>query len=382
MTRIDPEFLNPETTDTTVRTVAELFLTTALPSATRLQLEQWAASVSQRAPVLIVAAIPTVADLPWELLSPGLGGRLFVVRMAPVASPKAPRLEKLRMLVTGWMTLPGGTKLPGVERELNEIARQIDDERIAIQSLISPSLDQFNSEVLIANPHVLHIASALGFDTDEARVSTLRLVPVSGASLDSPEFLESVERITDDDLIALLSKTKDLRLCVLNTQPYPPIADAPRYRKLSNKLGIAVVGWTGGSSDAIAADFALFLYQRLAEGSTLPEAVRSFTSRIAASQWVEGGLPTVWIPSLEWITDSVLMEPESEQIYRDAVAEPTTVEPESFVPKISVDFRPQESLFPSLLINGHDPIRSLTITANGVNRLRVDFMVPVRAGGN
>lgn len=371
---IDGDFFSPDTTDTSVRNVAELFLRTALPSAIKLQLEQWATSVSPHAAVLVVAASTTeMADLPWELLSPGLGGRLFVVRMGPAASPKAPGLEQLRMFVTGWMTLPGGSMLPGVAKELNEIPRQIDDERIEILSLVSPSFGQFSSEIVKANPHLLHMAVALGFDTDEARVSTLRLDPVSGASTDNSDHAESVELVTDDDLIALLSDTKDLRLCVLNTQPNPPIADAPLYRKLSNELGIAVVGWTGICADAIAADFALFLYQRLAEGSSLPEAVRSFTSRVAASQWVTGGLPTVWIPSLEWVTDPVLLEPEPEPTSRGAVAEPTTLETEPIVPRISVDFRPQESLFPSLLINGHDPIRSLTITANGAFDARIEL---------
>lgn len=403
--RLDSLFFSASTTDDQVQAVADDFLSNAAPPEIVQQVKQWNGAGQDS--VLVVEAVrsPWLADLPWELISSAIGGGLLVVRRTGLDGGPGPGLDAMTMLMAGWNVLPTGQGLPGVKRELEQTPKQLVGDRVKVAPIQAPSLEQLVDKVAEVQPDVIHLVTANGYGVDPQEASSVEdwvdpaspsylwLNPLLSDKRTYEQGTATPERLSGAELVDALADSKCLRLCVVNTMPNPPVAITPLLRTLITGLGVAVVGWIGAIEDSIGADFSVFLYSRLIEGATLPEAVRSFARQFADTQWVSGAIPVIWVPSTDWVDQPVMAAggegallatapPEAEaEDEAEPAADPapavdggsatgTPAEPPiapataEGQPVVTIDFAPQESLFPSLLINGQDALKTLTLTAS------------------
>ena len=409
--QIEPTLFQPRKADARLREVAGHFVSWALPPLIRTTLIDWVSANPEVESTLVleVRELDWVADLPWELLPAGLDLDLFVVRRAPESADleaKQPGLDEARLLVAGWPELESGARLEGVMRQVGQIAARFRGELLEVDGVLSASVADLFDKVQAYQPHILHLAVANGFEQfqpfgEEAEIVQLVLGP-SG-------YQDIHAKIGGRKLVGDLSEVDSLAICVLNTSPNPVVPRSFLYRLLCTGLGTAVVGWGGAVQDTVAADFALYWYQRILEGATVVEAMRSFASQYTDRQWVLGAIPTVWVPSQEWLETPLLGAPaaeappevvDEERAPLEALGpsktspEPATegkrprrlplggekpAPPDREALEIEIGFSPQPSLFPSLLINRQPAIRELTLDASRDATCRLEIVCD--AGG-
>ncbi len=408
--QLDDLFLASGTTDQQVGDIAKSYLADAVPPEIQAELRQWNGAGSYSTLVVETVDSPWLADLPWELIPSALDGGLLVVRMAPTEDPPSPGLDAMTILLAGWSVLAGTAEpLPGIRRELEQMPKQLLNPDVRIAPVQAPTVEELASKAADVTPDVVHLVTANGFGPDpdkpvpktpNAEATTyLLLDPEPGEGRGAKQQATRIEKMSDDELIAVLNDIPSLRLCVVNTQPSPPAASSPFFRKLITETGVPVLGWSGIIGDAIAADFSLFLYSRIVEGFSLPEAVRAFTRQFSEAQWVSGAIPVIWLPSDEWL-DGSMMEPSEVEQSVDSAPPPatrldlptgpsTSPMPPVLTSEVStsgtggalvtIDFAPQESLFPSLLINGQDALKALSLIATEPCKVRLEIVCD--AGG-
>lgn len=256
-------------------------------------IRQWIADCDHDSVLCVLAKDDRLAALPWrELLSSSFAEaeRAWVVHVGskqgsvPAAAPARPR-----MLLAGWATSGAGFSMPGVERELKDFSRKVGPQRWDVQQLAEATSAQLLDACRQRGTVFVHLSPpglARGLANDLA-------LPVA-VPADAPASAEGFDTLPLKDLNRALKANGDLRMVVVNA-----CSAAEGCRQISSELGVVAIGWPAVVMDDAAADFTFYFYQRLMEGLTPVEAVRSFAQTVGVAR-VAVTVPLVWLPSPEW----------------------------------------------------------------------------------
>lgn len=360
---------------------------------------EWISKSDQDSVLCVHAADHRLSALPWaEIVLPNgtVTGRIVVARVChPQGSPPPAPKPSVNMLLAGWANLTGHP-MAGVLRELQEFPSKVDTSQLSIQTLVEPTRRQLLDACGKDGTALLHLSPpALIDDQGQIAVPTALESATSGSSRRRPPTpsVPDLDPVALADLNTALSKNNALRMIVINA------CNAERgCGQLASALGVVSIGWPALVSDDVASDFTFYFYQRLVEGSTPLEAIRSFARTIGTSQ-APGDVPAVWLPSPEWVAWRPLSETDSPStaVAREAptathsrrtrkkTAEPPTPagptvvaagapakasEPSS-AQGLRLEFRPRPSINPALLVNGLPPIEHLSIESPGEQQVHL-----------
>jgi len=271
-----------------------------LPPKLMDRLSRWASVESEERTLCVRCDDSLLGTLPWEALLRSRFAEvvdLFVARVThgkAKAPPSATESNEMRMVMAGWARLEG-IVMPGIERELREVQKRLKNGGVDFQALGSPTSIQLQSACEEHEPVIVHLSSPGVSDwwgkAEMAMSARSRGKSAKGASA-------QIEMVPAAHAAKILSTSSRLALVVLNTCH----SGLGASRDLASKCAATCVGWPGWVDDNIAADFALYFYQRLLEGYSVVGAARSFaTLGRQGSSVGPGAVPCVWLPSTEWV---------------------------------------------------------------------------------
>jgi hypothetical protein len=301
--------------------LASTFAQTALPVVVAEALRQWASNHTEPVFLAVCCEAPQLVRLPWELIPLAWRAEnLQVVRIPDHGKSVEPAAAKTtlaahRLLAVGWPDLPN-LKLPGIERELAQLPRQLQDPRLNVSILMGPTFSEFAKCYRDSDASILHLATP-GI-IHEAEQSYLVMAEPRDKKTGTPGStptrkagsLPGTDLIEISEICQVLVEHSGLRLIVLNTC-HGGLGVAGT---LSRACGLATIGWAGFVADDLAADFALYFYQRLLEGKSAAESIYSFVHRFQVNEEsVQACLPIVWLPTVESIGQRLLEPLESLQ---------------------------------------------------------------------
>ncbi|MCC6552532.1 MAG: CHAT domain-containing protein [Polyangiaceae bacterium] len=385
-------------------TPPDLLAAPPLPAQLARRLRQWALRGGKELTLCVLPEDDTLAALRWEARPGSLGIHRAVARRAgggggstastpsrgaPIrteASPAAraePRPRAAAALIVAWPRRDG-RPLPGLERELSDLKSRLEAAQLEVTALADPRAGEIQAACAREAPVLVHFAHP-GLEP---------AAPGEGARLPLPDEQGAPVWLHPDAVAQLLSG-RPPSLVVLSI----PCAGLALARELTAELGAITVSWPGPVPDALAADFALFFYQRLIDGQSALEAVESFRRRSAAEP---GGpcaqMPVVWLPSPEAVGQPPLWtrpgDPpifrggarggRADEVYRsgdelggrprvDGGARP--LDSHGREPRARLEFEPLAAVNPALLLNGRPAIDRLSVDATAPiegARLRIE----------
>lgn len=278
-------------------------------------------------------------------------------------------IDERRLLVAGWPGILGSQTFVGLEREVRELTRFRGSEGFEVTAWTDPTKEQLFREIAATSPHMVHL-SPIGMMNEDgpSRFPVAPAVPsgASGPSSSEPDF----DYVDIDELAEHLGALADLVLVVLNTQESLAMTT-----ELGRRLGVVTLGWDGVLDDQMASDYAVHLYERIAEGLPPFRASRRFVRRFATYQTIHGARPVVWIPNA-----ASLDAPVVPAVAPSDLAGGSPEIDAAGGPEVEIVFDPQRSLFPSLLKNGRSAIERLNITSNIEETVHVAVVCDTGAG--
>lgn len=362
---------------TTIQRYRENFLSPTLASWIR----HWASNPFDD-PVLCVHAVnPILVSLPWaDLLMPrGAVSGVAVARVASATGSRPPAAKpSVKMLMAGWANLTG-YELPGVRREMNDFAAKIDAAKMEVRVSIEPTRQQLLVECEKTPADFLHLSPPALIDEGSSHA-----VPVTPDRV-RPSPSSPLALVPLTAIYKALGRNKDLSMVVINACE----AGVRGCGDVAKELKVVSIGWPALVTDDVAADFTFYFYQRLLEGLTPLQAVRSFAKTIG-SALSRSEVPTVWLPSAEWVDWHPLLQPAQASAEVPSPAT-TSASPEELQPApsatpagalasdsaiqgaatsatgetafagVKLEFRPRPTINPALLVNGLHPIEHLSI---------------------
>jgi formylglycine-generating enzyme required for sulfatase activity len=238
---------------------------------------------------------PELVGLPWECLYDpdqkeflALQVETPVVRYLEVATDPVPEKAPIPLKVLVLSANPQGTESLQVKREVQAIQRALSPlgPRVRIVRLAGPSLTELESR--LAECHVLHF-SGHGTFNDESGTGALIL-----------EGRDGQPRTVDvHDLAGLLPRRHSLRLAVLNSCQGARHSDTDVFSGVAQALvqkGVpAVVAMRHDIEDDAAILFAERLYQAMAGGGSVPEAVTLGRKAIFAEHGDAWATPALYL---------------------------------------------------------------------------------------
>jgi hypothetical protein len=387
-------YLAPEERARFFRQLPQQFMPPQLVAAIR----DWASS-NPEAATLAVCSEREEPVLPWPELLAANG--LFPPEVVTVhvradlggnASNRRPEPVRRHLLAAGWTRLDN-SPVPGIDRELRELPAKLGAE-LKVSVLSDPNAEALLGAVRTEGLGILHLSPpGLVLQGNSA------VLPVTG---DSGE----IGQVSADEMIGALKAHNAPLLLVVNAchAVYPWCIDLVRGPV------VAAVGWPALISDNVAADFSLFLYQRMLEGSSVVEALRSFARAtvVGRNRGVVQPLPVLVCSAMDWLVWSPLPRPSS-----GIQADPDTLSPavppmqataapdaqgakEPTASRMSlmtvgpltptgasgsrladdwirVEFQPREFINPALLVNGVAPIEFIRIESSSRQTVRLSI---------
>jgi hypothetical protein len=343
-----------------------------VPSELLRALRQWYHGGSHPGVLAIVSRSAALDMIPWERLPRAVGlPDVCIVRLVHDAAPAGPEPADGpgALLVVGWVGAPL-LNLPGVEKELVELAQLRLPAGVQMAVMAEPTLAELHEAWARLRPRCLHIAAPAVVYESGPRIA------ISG--------IEDLQLVPIDEFLAGMDRTRDTRLVLLNScdgasgRGQPSIA-----RILAERMGAVTISWYGAVDDLEAVDFARFFYSRLLEGDTAVEGLRAFNrirslssppdrpTRGLTSLLDARTLPVLWTPSLEALVEAPFpgrdgpSPPRGGEARRGAPPhDPASAPRSEREPAVSIDFEPQRWLNPALLTNRRPAILRLVLNAD------------------
>ena len=302
--------------------LVQRFVDLAIPHDLEAALREWVSAAtleSSAAGVSPGISVPTLCIqcneplltlLPWEMVPMAIGLREpFVVRApwSPQDSPAAPMAARLlfrsgtntgelpppsRLLVIG-AGRERGRSGQGASRETIELPARFKTGNLGVAVMDGLEAGQIRKGLRAAPPAALHLAP-IAANTDNCEPAVLF------RGQDGTATWLPVAQLCD-----MFSQETPPGLVVVNAGPDGVSAA----RLLSQKASVVAVGWLGSVGGGLAADFALFFYERLLEyemaahgalltSASVAGAVCAFVRHLSLERAVElGSVPVVWTPS-------------------------------------------------------------------------------------
>jgi hypothetical protein len=328
--------------------------TISVPEALERRLRQWALSGADDRTLCISSGQGIPQGLPWEALPEALElGHMSVARFAGSGMHLTPTpKDRCSLLIAGWPR-HRGNNLHGILGELTELPARFRSTPLTIQALPAPTAEQLGQESRRPELAILHLAHPGVEGSWDAPV-----LPI-------PDEKASLRPLTAEELSDLLPPQGGPSLVVLNA----PNSGLGFARTLTERRRVIAVGWLGTVSDAEAADFSLFVYQRLLEGSTVVKAVRAFLRRPSLDTAGRlDSLPMVWLPSAEAASATWLKPPKGfryvsteEAMRGGSRADGPTARS---LLRVRIDLKLAGAINPALLINGRPPIQRIRVDSS------------------
>lgn len=238
---------------------------------------------------------PELVGLPWECLYDpdqktflALQVETPVVRYLEVPAEPLSRKAPVPLKVLVLTANPQGTEPLSFEREIGEIKRALSSlgSRVHVEHLARPPLTFLESR--LQECHVLHFIGHGSFDEQSGEGALI---------LEGPD---GQPRALDvHDLAGLLSRRHDLRLAVLNTCQGARHSTVDAFSGVAQGLvrkGVpAVVAMRHDIDDAAALLFAGRLYEALAQGDSIHEAVTHGRKAISSDHGEAWATPALYM---------------------------------------------------------------------------------------
>ena len=336
------------TRQSTIQEVARYFVTKLIPR------EQFLKNILPDDEIILIdSEIEEASALPWGLIPMVLGlENVNIIQNLRSDNAHVPADTALRGAVSALIVGCGGVRYPGIARQLSEVKERFGD-RLTIETESVPAgadSDPFSGEIgqrllsKLADKQFLHFA---------------------WPQLELPDPDERRRRAKA--LSDVIRQLPGLQLVLGNSSNSSAICAAV------SQGGAVAVGWAGVVSDVLAADFALYFYQRLVEGQSPVEAVKHFNQDYTtAGVTPEGSVPFLSLPSAQaagWaplsgeplMTDCGLQQ-KSFSLPGDKLQPTSSGGEVQKKPLVRIEsFEVPRFLNPALVINGHKTLERLSL---------------------